>query len=578
MERTGLSTSRWLDAIWEPNTRMYTLPNGIDMLDVTGDGDARLIIADLGSSTLDDTKLRVFKGADQATEHAMTDVPCSVVGFYTENGEKKSAALAIGAGSSVFIYKNMRPHFKFCLPQLSAHPREQDIWYKAGLDEELNILSLADDLEVLQKEIGAAYLTSRTLKFLSLESEARRSFAEQYRRLPLVKTNAISIVGAIRKDSWNDIACSYLIVGTEFGEILIVDHRAFFVVEKYTIGWPVVALTTSGLWMGDGQIVVTGRDGRIGAIKKGGKFKPWETLSAPAVAIATLTCEGAAIAAMNGTFSAFSKKGVKLWKVQLLGNPLDMVSLPVPQSGLSLLAISIANLGVRIYDQKHLVDTIKTLESVSSLKYGRLGQEERAMAMVTCSGGLSVKILKRTADFSTRSNLQSNFDSPSANAKFLIPKKTKLFIEQTIRERSEAVKIHTSFQQGFLRLRLDAAIRACEITKSRHESGPVPITLQSSVLGLGPSYIVKIVVTNISEGYSSADLFLVCRDENASIKPRVVKLPLLATGIPLPVTFSVTPQGRVSNKIQVLLCSKGQIRPLSVTNVLLPVAEEDIEV
>lgn len=57
MERTGLSTSRWLDAIWEPNTRMYTLPNGIDMLDVTGDGDARLIIADLGSSTLDDTKV-----------------------------------------------------------------------------------------------------------------------------------------------------------------------------------------------------------------------------------------------------------------------------------------------------------------------------------------------------------------------------------------------------------------------------------------------------------------------------------------------------------------------------------------
>jgi Bardet-Biedl syndrome 1 protein len=57
-----------------------------------------------------------------------------------------------------------------------------------------------------------------------------------------------------------------------------------------------------------------------------------------------------------------------LWKVQLPGNPLDMVSLPVPQNGLNLLAISIAGLGVRIYNQRHHVDTITALESVISLK------------------------------------------------------------------------------------------------------------------------------------------------------------------------------------------------------------------
>ena len=56
MERIGLSTSRWLDAIWEPNTQIYALPKGIDMLDFTGDGDARLIIADLGH-TLNNMKV-----------------------------------------------------------------------------------------------------------------------------------------------------------------------------------------------------------------------------------------------------------------------------------------------------------------------------------------------------------------------------------------------------------------------------------------------------------------------------------------------------------------------------------------
>ena len=54
--------------------------------------------------------------------------------------------------------------------------------------------------------------------------------------------------------------------------------------------------------------------------------------------------------------------------MQLPGSPLDMVNLLITGSSLSLLAISITGFGVRVYDQKHHVDTIKTLESVSSLK------------------------------------------------------------------------------------------------------------------------------------------------------------------------------------------------------------------
>ena len=72
-------------------------------------------------------QLRIFKEADQMTEYAMKDVPCAVLSFYTENGENKSAALAVAAGTSMFIFKNMKPHFKYSLPQLNAHPKEQDV-------------------------------------------------------------------------------------------------------------------------------------------------------------------------------------------------------------------------------------------------------------------------------------------------------------------------------------------------------------------------------------------------------------------------------------------------------------------
>lgn len=52
-----LSTSRWLDAVWEPSAKIHVLPGGLDMLDVSGDGEARLIVADLGTGTTDSAKV-----------------------------------------------------------------------------------------------------------------------------------------------------------------------------------------------------------------------------------------------------------------------------------------------------------------------------------------------------------------------------------------------------------------------------------------------------------------------------------------------------------------------------------------
>jgi Bardet-Biedl syndrome 1 protein len=56
MSRCDLNMSRWLDAIWKPNAQIYALPNGMDMMDLSGDGDAKLIIVDLGNSSLDNIK------------------------------------------------------------------------------------------------------------------------------------------------------------------------------------------------------------------------------------------------------------------------------------------------------------------------------------------------------------------------------------------------------------------------------------------------------------------------------------------------------------------------------------------
>lgn len=52
-----LSSSRWLEAVWEPSTRMKTLSGGLDMVDISGTGDAKLIVVDLGFDKSDSTKV-----------------------------------------------------------------------------------------------------------------------------------------------------------------------------------------------------------------------------------------------------------------------------------------------------------------------------------------------------------------------------------------------------------------------------------------------------------------------------------------------------------------------------------------
>ncbi|XP_076292427.1 BBSome complex member BBS1-like isoform X1 [Lasioglossum baleicum] len=572
----GLSTNRWLEALWEPGAKLYTLPNALDMLDVTGDGDARLICVDLGALGANSTKIRVYKGGDQVTEHNMVDRSCGVVGLYTENGEPRSSVLAVGGGSSVYIFKNMRPYYKYCLPHIDVHPKEREIWHKAGLEDELNVLTLADELELLLKELGAGFISPRSLKFLSMDPNLRASFAEQYKMIPLIKTNALSAISVIRKDSWSNPASGCIVLGTEFGEVLVLDPRTFTAMDKHVLEWAPVAFACTGLWTGDGKILIIGRDGKIGVIRRGSPVKLWENLPAPAVAISILNNDNVAVTLMDGTLVGLSKKGIKLWHVDIPGAILDSTSLPVPQIGLSLLAVSTAGYGIRVYNGKHHVDTLKIMEPVSALKYGRMGQEERTMAMITVGGGLCVKILKRTADFSIHGTTTTSVINDGS--KFSIPKKTRLFVEQTIRERSEAKKIHSTFQQGLLRLRLIVAKKAMESLNESQDAGPRLITMEATVLGLGPNYQIRILLTNVSDEMSDTGLYIVCRSEDTDVRPRVMDVPLLPSGIPIPMALNAIITSRISGRVHILLCKRSRTKPINVTTVVLPAAEEDIEV
>ena len=71
------------------------------------------------------------------------------------------------------------------------------------------------------------------------------------------------------------------------------------------------------------------------------------------------------------------------------------------------------------------------------LKFGTFGREEGSLVIVTQGGALIVKVLKRTASLEAK---DPNPGPPKGQlAKLNVPKKTKVFVDQTIRERENAV-------------------------------------------------------------------------------------------------------------------------------------------
>ena len=123
-----------------------------------------------------------------------------------------------------------------------------------------------------------------------------------------------------------------------------------------------------------------------------------------------------------------------------------------------------------------------------------------------------------------------------------------------------------------------AAKKAVESLNDSQDAGPTPITLEATVLGLGPNYQIRIVLTNISEEFSDTGLYIVCRNEDTDVRPRVMDVPLLPCGIPIPLMVHATLKSRISGRVEILLCKKSRAKPIAVTIVVLPSAEEEIEV
>nr|KAF6281677.1 hypothetical protein mPipKuh1_010211 [Pipistrellus kuhlii] len=122
--------SKWLDAHYDPLASIHTFSACLALADLHGDGEYKLVVGDLGPGG-QQPRLKVLKGPRVLTESPLSELPAAAVTFLKDHHEPRTPALALASGPCVYVYKNLRPYFKFSLPPLPVNPLEEDLWDQA---------------------------------------------------------------------------------------------------------------------------------------------------------------------------------------------------------------------------------------------------------------------------------------------------------------------------------------------------------------------------------------------------------------------------------------------------------------
>ena len=105
------------------------------------------------------------------------------------------------------------------------------------------------------------------------------------------------------------------------------------------------------------------------------------------------------VATMDDCLQCFSAKGKRIWSQKLPASVKCLEPMDIPSRGVQFTAVALENRQVLVFNDKHVVDCFSANDIISAMKFGRFGREDSALVMITINGGLTVKILKRTAQF-----------------------------------------------------------------------------------------------------------------------------------------------------------------------------------
>ncbi|KAF0976347.1 hypothetical protein FDP41_004653 [Naegleria fowleri] len=573
----------WINAWYDPLATVTAMSQCMMFCDINGDGDYKLVAATSGKNPLESKKtkqthrLRVYKGTGIISENILLEEPVAIASYYTDYQSPKRPMILVASTNKLFLYKNLQPFFKFCIPSKKIDEKEAEIWQflsEGKYDSKTAFSELAR-----LRDLNVA-LSPRSYELLSLTSnDDIRQFIDSRKNTPIDFPNNITCLSILPKDREGEDAIGCPVIGTESGIVFILSPSGSQIIKAVQLPSAPVKLCIAGNLDNDYRIAAACRNGNVYTIKNGEVSGVVIELESHPVTMVRID-KTFVIGLMNSTIHCFNTRGKKQYSIYLPAPIKDMEVLDMRgQRSVKCVMVALENKELRIYNGKSLVNTINLYEHVVGLKYGTYGSEVNSLMISYRSGGLDFKVISRKASLESKTK---SGPPPEQEEPLDLPTKTFLYLEQTKREVDYSSEMHNAFQKDLARVRLNTARAYVKILTDGQ--GPLSYTSGSSirlvanVQGLGPKFKVNIEVQNTGKKPISNLFIIFAYDEDIySLEDdaRRLNLPSLLPG-PL-YRFSkmvnMLDPSIAPDTLRLFVCSKEGTSPVITAVVNMPMAE-----
>jgi len=495
----------WLQAFHDPVAGLRVFGQSLRLVDLGGDGDFRLLAADL------DRKLKVFRGTGVSSVHPLLDQPVAAAVFYPDAAAPRTPAVAVAAGPVVYIYRNLRPYLKFTLPQVPLSEAELEAAAAFGA-------------------AAAAAAAAGAGAGAGAGAAAPAAPAAPAAAPRTHKPTVVTCMDVINRDREGETEPSSLVVGTEAAQLLFLDASGA-AVERAPVELPSVPalIVVHGTLKGEHRISIACRDGVVYAVKD--RELTATRIEPPALPVAIARTEALLyVASLDGAVTAFHPKGKKAFTLPMPAAVTAMARMLVRREKTAdCVAVALEGGEVRVYNGAAVVARLQMADTVVAMRFGQYGREANTLVLVSRAGSLTFKMLKRTASFEppagaagagAAAGASASGPPPEQDVPLAVPKKTRLYLELAQREREASGDIYRVFQRDLVKLRLLTARAYAKVLRdglsvgdggaaaslSVRTSGagsaaaaappaaaaPVQLRISCAVRGLGPRFKISV--------------------------------------------------------------------------------------
>ncbi|OQV17267.1 Bardet-Biedl syndrome 1 protein [Hypsibius exemplaris] len=517
--------SKWITLVEDQDARVFTFGACMALMDLRGDGRYALVVGEL-NHTSGEIRLRALDGQSWRDTFKLTEFPAAVLAINLEpgdSGRRTVPAIAVAVGNLILVYKTMKPLCRYQLPPLPALKEEVDLW-QAVRAKNIGILDLVGGLTVVRVSYPEAALTQRTRAFLLLPAEEREEFVREHCEKSLHRSTVITCMTTVNNKLKDEHSDQYLVIGTESRQIFIVDALSNMTKAQHDVPDVPVTIATHGTFLEKYRIFTSCRDGKIYTITKD---YPEVVSIAPNDRPVTLLSTGKhlVVPCMDGILYFFKGKSHELQ--HKLDCPITCAEvIKYEATGLRAVAVALTNREVHIFRDDHLVDLFTCDEMVVAMKYGRFDREEGALALVLRNGTVIIKLIKRRAKFDPIVQ-----EKPVKPLESLLPKKSALFLDHTVRERENCKRMNTAIFDNLTRMKYEINKRYADSLQLQTAGGTIrnDVILTPQLLGTGPCFKLIVTLQNTASdtpliGYH---IYLEMDQSMYALKGRLVEIPFV---------------------------------------------------